>query len=79
MTNEPKQPGASDQPTDRSRDGGVPTGPAAPMAPGDEAPPGEPGTGENTCPRCDGSGLQGTRPCPECGGRGVVTVNIGGA
>jgi hypothetical protein len=62
MTNRQKKPGASDQPTDRSRGGGTPSEPAAPMAPGDEAPQGEPGTGENTCPRCDGTGLDGVRP-----------------
>lgn len=78
MTNTPREPGASDQPSDHSR-GGAQSEPSAPMAPGDEAPQGEPGTGENTCPRCDGTGLEGARPCPECGGRGVVTVNIGGA
>jgi RecJ-like exonuclease len=49
-----------------------------PMAPGDEAPPGTPGTGETVCPRCGGSGsVQGTS-CPECLGRGKVTHGVGG-
>jgi hypothetical protein len=26
------------------------------MVPGDEAPPGTPGTGEDACPTCDGTG-----------------------
>ena len=26
------------------------------MVPGDEAPPGTPGTGEDVCPKCNGSG-----------------------
>jgi len=52
--------------------------PEAPMSPGDEAPPGTPGTGEDICPRCGGSGrIDGAR-CPECEGTGKVTVGIGG-
>ncbi|MBC5766538.1 hypothetical protein [Ramlibacter albus] len=51
----------------------------APMAPGDEAPPGTPGTGEDVCPRCGGSGKLAGTTCPECQGRGKVTVGIGGA
>lgn len=50
-----------------------------PMAPGDQAPEGTPGTGENTCPDCGGSGQQGSLTCPTCQGDGVVTVGIGGA
>jgi DnaJ-class molecular chaperone len=49
------------------------------MSPGDEAPPGTPGTGEKVCPDCGGSGRVGGRPCPGCGGTGVVTAGIGGA
>ena len=49
------------------------------MNPGDEAPTGTPGTGENVCPRCGGSGKQGTSACPDCGGTGRVNVNIGDA
>lgn len=51
----------------------------APMSLGDEAPPGTPGTGEDICPRCGGSGKLGASDCPECGGTGKVTVGIGGA
>jgi len=47
--------------------------------PGDEVPEGTPGTGENTCPACGGSGTQAGQPCEACGGSGVVTVNIGDA
>lgn len=47
--------------------------------PGDEARPGTPGSGENICPRCGGSGRQGEAACPECDGTGKVTEGIGGA
>ncbi|HKG74185.1 MAG TPA: hypothetical protein VKA79_08095 [Aestuariivirgaceae bacterium] len=47
--------------------------------PGDEARPGTPGTGENICPSCKGSGRLGSAPCSHCGGTGVVTEGIGGA
>ena len=51
-----------------------------PLAPGDEAAPGTPGTGENVCRVCGGTGQCGnTGPCPECAGTGRVTVGIGGA
>lgn len=50
-----------------------------PMSPGDEAPAGTPGTGENVCPRCGGSGKVGGTTCPECQGTGKVTVGVGGA
>jgi RecJ-like exonuclease len=50
-----------------------------PMAPGDEAPPGTPGTGEDVCPRCGGSGRLEANSCPECGGTGRVIRGIGGA
>jgi DnaJ-class molecular chaperone len=49
------------------------------MSPGDEAPPGTPGTGEMICGRCDGSGLIGTARCPDCGGTGKATRGTGGA
>lgn len=51
----------------------------APMAPGDQAPPGAPGTGENVCPVCGGSGRLGGQACGNCQGTGRVTVGIGGA
>ena len=48
--------------------------------PGDQAPPGTPGTGENVCPRCGGRGrLDAGERCPECNGTGRVTTGIGGA
>jgi hypothetical protein len=49
-----------------------------PMAPGDQAPPGTPGTGEDVCPRCGGSGRLGASACPECGGSGRIVKGIGG-
>jgi hypothetical protein len=48
--------------------------------PGDEAPPGTPGTGENVCRRCGGSGrIEGGATCPDCLGSGHITTGIGGA
>jgi hypothetical protein len=46
--------------------------------PGDEAPPGTPGTGENLCPRCRGSGRLDGEACPHCGGTGRIVEGIGG-
>jgi RecJ-like exonuclease len=37
-----------------------------------------PGTGENVCPRCGGSGRLGASDCPDCGGTGKITTGIGG-
>jgi hypothetical protein len=48
------------------------------LNPGDEAQPGAPGTGENTCPACGGSGTLNDAPCEECGGSGIVIEGIGG-
>ncbi|MYM68938.1 hypothetical protein GTP45_19155 [Pseudoduganella sp. FT55W] len=52
--------------------------------PGDEAQPGTPGSGEDVCPICQGTGVkpddddgEGT-PCPNCGGTGIITEGIGG-
>jgi len=50
----------------------------AQMAPGDQAPTGTPGTGENVCPRCNGSGRVDGAPCPTCDATGVVIEGIGG-
>ncbi|WP_228431176.1 hypothetical protein [Baekduia soli] len=47
-------------------------------APGDEAPPGTTGTGQDVCPDCDGTGLVGTAVCATCQGRGWVTEAVGG-
>jgi hypothetical protein len=47
--------------------------------PGDEAPPGTPGTGEDICPVCKGSGkARNGGTCPNCNGTGKVTEGIGG-
>lgn len=50
-----------------------------PLNPGDDAAPGTPGTGENVCPRCRGTGRLDDADCPECGGTGKVVEGIGGA
>ncbi|MCQ4313256.1 hypothetical protein NAV33_15290 [Pseudomonas stutzeri] len=47
--------------------------------PGDQAPPGTPGTGEDTCPVCNGSGRSESGECQNCGGTGKVVEGIGGA
>jgi DnaJ-class molecular chaperone len=49
------------------------------MAPGDEAPAGTPGTGENICRTCGGKGVIKNAMCPECQGSGTVIEGIGGA
>jgi hypothetical protein len=50
------------------------------LRPGDEARPGTPGTGEDICPQCNGSG-RGARgeACPNCEGTGRIVRGIGGA
>ncbi|MFL5117946.1 MAG: hypothetical protein ACJ8DG_20205 [Microvirga sp.] len=57
-----QKPGAKDQTTN----------------PGDEAKPGTPGTGENVCPRCHGTGKFEGANCPDCGGTGKIIEGIGG-
>jgi hypothetical protein len=49
-----------------------------PAKPGDEAPPGAPGTGENLCRHCAGTGKIDAGTCPECQGTGKITTGIGG-
>jgi RecJ-like exonuclease len=50
------------------------------MNPGDEAPEGTPGTGQDICPDCGGQGkLASGEPCRNCGGTGRVVRGIGGA
>jgi hypothetical protein len=52
---------------------------AADVNPGDDAPPGTPGTGEDVCPDCSGKGkTQGGGECPNCGGTGKVIKGIAG-
>jgi DnaJ-class molecular chaperone len=46
--------------------------------PGDEAAPGTPGTGENLCPRCNGSGRIDGGECAACGGTGKVIEGLAG-
>lgn len=46
--------------------------------PGDEAIPGTPGTGENLCRRCGGTGKQEGKPCPVCDGTGKITEGLAG-
>ena len=47
-------------------------------APGDEAPAGTPGTGEDICPVCHGSGRMANKPCENCQGTGKVIRGISG-
>jgi len=48
------------------------------MNPGDEAPPGTPGTGEVPCPECKGTGRLRAAPCPNCGGTGKIIQGVAG-
>jgi len=49
------------------------------QAPGDEAAPGTPGTGENICPVCNVSGRSASGECQNCSGTGRIIAGIGGA
>ncbi len=49
-----------------------------PMNPGDEVPAGTPGSGENICPDCGGSGRRENAACPTCGGTGIVIEAVSG-
>ncbi|TWI67648.1 hypothetical protein IP91_01765 [Pseudoduganella lurida] len=49
-----------------------------PLNPGDEVAPGTPGSGEDVCPVCHGSGKTGGQSCTNCGGSGVIQEAIGG-
>lgn len=51
---------------------------SAVAAPGDEAEPGTPGTGEDLCRACGGSGKVDGKDCPECGGTGKIIEGVGG-
>jgi RecJ-like exonuclease len=63
---------SGDRKPDRSSDSST-------VNPGDVAAPGTPGTGENVCQDCKGSGRIGTVPCQTCGGTGKVIEGISGA
>lgn len=65
MTDQPKRSQSGGQRPDDVR-----------MAPGDEAPPGTPGTGEDVCPTCGGSGRIDTGECDTCLGRGRIIKAI---
>ncbi len=52
--------------------------PRTEVHPGDEAAPGTPGTGDDVCRTCNGSGLVDGGDCPTCDGTGIVTEGIGG-
>jgi hypothetical protein len=62
----------------------MPQGPAKPrelqpLSPGDQAPPGTPGTGEDICPDCNGTGRdRHAVPCRNCQGTGRIVKGIGG-
>jgi hypothetical protein len=57
----------------------TPSNPGNQLSPGDEAMPGTPGTGEDLCEDCGGSGkLRGGQECPTCEGTGKVIRGIGG-
>ena len=49
-----------------------------PQKRGDEAAQGTPGTGENLCRACGGTGMRDGKMCPVCEGTGKVTEGIGG-
>ena len=49
-----------------------------PLNPGDVAPPGTEGTGEDVCPVCGGTGQIDGAECENCGGTGTVIEGIGG-
>ena len=54
-----------------------PVGPR--LNPGDEAASGTPGTGEDACRTCKGTGRVRGSSCPDCGGTGIVIEGIDGA
>lgn len=65
---------------------GSPSPSQRPRTPADDPAPGAPGTGEDVCPCCHGSGkqtdattgAQGDAPCVRCDGTGIIIEGIGG-
>lgn len=58
---------------------GTEQGKAVKLNPGDEAAAGTPGTGDDLCDECSGTGkLRGGAECPNCSGTGHVVRAIGG-
>ena len=51
---------------------------APPLKPGDEGPVGTPGTGENICRKCNGTGRVKGESCPNCLGTGRINEGVGG-
>lgn len=53
--------------------------------PGDDPEAGTPGTGEDACPECNGTGKQldketdkpTDKPCERCDGTGIIVLGIG--
>jgi len=48
-------------------------------SPGDQGRPRTKQSGENTCPKCGGSGRIDEKACPDCGGTGKVIEIVGDA
>jgi DnaJ-class molecular chaperone len=44
----------------------------------ERVPAGSPGSGENVCRKCAGTGKVEGKECPDCGGTGKLTTGIGG-
>lgn len=62
-----------------SSSSGAPNNSPDHLKPGDEAAPGTPGTGEDICPACGGSGKKADgSECPTCEGTGKIVEGIGG-
>lgn len=57
---------------------GTPAAGSVPLNPGDDAAPGTPGTGEDICPECSGTGRLESRECQNCGGTGRVIKGLAG-
>lgn len=58
---------------------GTPQNSGRVLKPGDEAAPGTPGTGEDLCQECSGTGkLKDGSECPSCEGTGRIVQGIGG-